>query len=209
MSTQSIVIHGPEPYRPLQVGSEFKDDLGRYPPRVIKDRGMVCDCTGLVMYTHAAARQHFKCNSHQMWLAIHGEKSAEIMEDYEELKKEKKEALVAEGKYRQLNTRLEQQNAGYNRLISELEGKLEEKEEELVAKGEENAELSKMLADTTKAFEKLGQKMELKRTNYKRTKKEKEDLQKKMEHIQKLLLALEKPCCDVLRESGYDISLNE
>ena len=97
-SENAIVVRGPIIYYPRASGNKFVDDFRGTTQSEIKNRGFLCSCTGTVFFSKASMRQHWKSQTHRVWL---GEKRTKIIEDYANLEGETKRANIEAGHARQ------------------------------------------------------------------------------------------------------------
>ena len=132
----ALIEAGPMIYHPHAEGNNYVDSLTQYNSSDIKRRGVGCPCTGTIHFSKAALRQHFKSQTHKVWLGAEQDK---ILERFASVQAEAKRANVEAGLSRQKILRYENQIRTLQLTISELEGGKEDLEDEFEMMKEKNA----------------------------------------------------------------------
>ena len=179
----ALVVSGPMPYYPKAKGNKFIDDLSGISSQEIKTRGMRCNCTGTLFSSKAGLRQHFKSQTHRVWL---GEKRTKILEDYASVQDDAKRANVEAGLARQKILRYENNISVLKMTIAELEGANEDMEDEMNVMREKTEDLERKVDAMNKnGLNMLKAANVLLKSNYKREKKEKEKLKEENDELKK------------------------
>ena len=222
---RQITSAGPVKYYPEDNGEKFVDCLQGHTRKLLKERGLMCPCTNLVVYNFTSARQHFATRVHQNWLNQHTDKRGEILEEHSKLKEDRKNSLIREGLQRQHNARLEKINNDLNKEISDMQCKLDEVEEDKIAINEEINELKLKLKAKEVRLQQLQQllqkssedkdKLERDMSNINNLKfvnqclqKDHHCLQEEKNKILEKNQLFEELAIKILRESGYEIQTN-
>ena len=200
----ALMEAGTMTYRPHPTGNNYIDSLTPYNSNDIKRRGLCCPCTGTTHYSKAAVRQHFKSQTHKVWLGAEQDK---ILESYASVQAEAKRANVEAGLSRQKILRYENQIRTLQLTISELEGGKEDLEDELETIKEKTQDLKrKVIAMNEKGLKKLKTTNTLLRSSYKHEKKEKEKLEKENDELKKKLENYKNLAKNMLEQDGYQFN---
>lgn len=142
MSTH--IINSPAEYYPTDNGSEFYDDLSKYPCKLFKQTGVKCACGSHAIHNNRYSFQHQHCKTkrHKQFLQELSTNRPSIIKQSLERESDIKELRLA-------NKRQEHKILQQERKIRELEH-LTEENEELRA---ENEQLREHIQRETKKIE--------------------------------------------------------